>query len=89
MENTLPKKTINFWIKKTPLAIINLPKKTKQKPNKNKAKKTILDKRLKTFMKLSKIGFSMKCFTANFLQFSGANVKIFLLGDHLGTCYQI
>ena len=32
-------------------------------------KHTILDKRLETFTKLSKIGFSMECFTADFLYF--------------------
>ena len=37
------------------------------------------------FPKLSKIGFSMKCFTAAFSRFSGTNVNMFLLGGRLGA----
>ena len=36
--------------------------------------------------KLCKIGFSVKCFGAYFLQFSSESVKIFILGSQLGTC---
>ena len=36
-------------------------------------------------MKPSKIGFSMKCFTADFLQFLTKSVKTRLLGGRLGT----
>ena len=37
------------------------------------------------FTKLSKICFSMECFTAYFWRFFSANVKT--LGDQLGTCH--
>ena len=40
------------------------------------------------FTKLSKIGFSMERFTADFLQFSNATVKIYLLGGRLDTHVQ-
>ena len=40
-------------------------------------------------MKLSKIGFSVECFTADFLQFFTKNVKIWVLIGRLGTRYQI
>ena len=40
-------------------------------------------------MKLSKIGFSMECFTADFCEFLPKNVKIWLLVGRLGTRYQI
>ena len=39
--------------------------------------------------KLSKIGFSMEWFTADFLQFFTKNVKIWLLVGRLGTRHQI
>ena len=39
-------------------------------------------------MKLSKIGFSMECFTADFLQFFSATVKICLWDSRLGNCHQ-
>ena len=41
------------------------------------------------FTKLSKIGFFMECFTADFLQFLSKNVKILLFGGRLGTRHQI
>ena len=37
------------------------------------------------FTKLSKIRFSVECFTAGFLQFSGSNVKTCPFGGRLGT----
>ena len=40
------------------------------------------------FTKLSKTGFSMECFNADILQYSGTTVQIFLLGGGLGTCHQ-
>lgn len=40
------------------------------------------------FMKLSEIGFSLKCFTIDFWQFSIATVKTHFLGDRLGTHHQ-
>ena len=43
----------------------------------------ILDK----VTKLSKIGFSMKCFTASFSQFCSTNFKICLMDGPLGTRY--
>ena len=36
------------------------------------------------FTKLSKIGVSVECFTADFWQFPSANVKIYLLNVRLG-----
>ena len=39
--------------------------------------------------KLSKTGFTMECFTADFYDFLQKNVKIWFLGDRLGTCHQI
>ena len=39
--------------------------------------------------KLSKIGFSMECFTADFCDFLQKNVKIWLSVGRLGTRYQI
>ena len=39
--------------------------------------------------KLSKIGFSMEWFTADFLQFFTKNVKIWLLVGRLSTRHQI
>ena len=41
------------------------------------------------FTKLRKIGFSMECFTADFLRVFNENMKIWLLGVRLGTCHQI
>ena len=41
------------------------------------------------FTKLSKIGFFMECFTADFLQFLSKKVKIWLFGGRLGTRHQI
>ena len=35
-----------------------------------------------------KIGFSMECFTADFLQFSSTIVKICFFGGRHGTCHQ-
>ena len=43
--------------------------------------KKIVDK----VRKLSKIAFSMECFTADFLQFSSTDFKNYLLGGRLGT----
>ena len=40
------------------------------------------------FTKLSKINFSMGCFTADILQFPNTTVKSYLLGDRLGTHIQ-
>lgn len=40
------------------------------------------------FPKLSKIGFSIEYFTADFLKFSWTNLKTWLLGVQLGTCHQ-
>ena len=40
------------------------------------------------YIKLSKVGFSMECFTADFLQFLSTTVKICLLGGRLDTCHQ-
>ena len=39
--------------------------------------------------KLFKIGFSMKCFTAEFLQFCSTNFKTSLVGGRVGTRHQI
>ena len=41
------------------------------------------------FTKSSKIGFSMECFTAGFLQFFTKNIKIWLLNGWLGTHHQM
>ena len=40
------------------------------------------------FMKLSKIGFSMKCFTADFPQYFSTEVNICLLADQLATHFR-
>ena len=39
--------------------------------------------------KLSKVGFSVECFTADILQFLPKNVTIWLLVGRLGTRHQI
>ena len=39
--------------------------------------------------KLSKIGFSVECFTAYFLRVSNENVKIWLVGGRLGIPHKI
>ena len=41
------------------------------------------------FTKLSKIGLSMECFTADFSLFTCTNVKICFLGGRVGTLRQI
>ena len=41
------------------------------------------------FTKLTKIGFSIEWFTADFSRFSSANVKKCFSGGRLGTRYQI
>ena len=41
------------------------------------------------FTKLSKKGFSMECFTADFCNFLPITIKIWLLGGWLGTHHQI
>ena len=41
------------------------------------------------FTKLSKIDFSMDCFTADFLRLFTESVKIWLFGGRLGTRHQI
>ena len=41
------------------------------------------------FTKLSQIGFSVECFTADFLQFFTKKRQIWLLGGRLGTRHQI
>ena len=41
------------------------------------------------FTKLSKIGFSMDCFTADFWGFFNENVRIWLSGGRLSTRHQI
>ena len=38
--------------------------------------------------KLSKIGYSMEYFTADFLQFSSSTIKIYLMRDRLSTQHQ-
>ena len=38
--------------------------------------------------KLSKIDFSMECFTADLMQFFSATVKLCLLDSELSNCYQ-
>ena len=43
---------------------------------------------LDKFTKLSKIRFSLECFTADFLQVSSTTIKIYLLRDRLGTHHQ-
>ena len=41
------------------------------------------------FLKLGKKGFCIECFTAEFLRVFNKNVKSWLLGVRLGTCYHI
>ena len=41
------------------------------------------------FTKLTKIGFSMECFIAEFSRFFGTNSKMCLLGSRLATGHQI
>ena len=41
------------------------------------------------FTKLSKIGFSMDCFMADFLRLFTETVKIWFFGGRLGTRHQI
>ena len=50
-------------------------------------KNTILDKIADRFSKLSKIGFSVKCFRGDFFQCPKAIAKMFISSGQLGTCF--
>ena len=49
-------------------------------------KNTILVKIADRFSKLSKIGFSVKCFRGDFFQCSKAIAKMFISSGQVGTC---
>ena len=58
------------------------PRDLVQVRNENLFIQSILNKSLQT-------NFSVECFTAYFLRFVPENLKIWVLGSRLGTCYQI